>query len=398
MILYFDSYITDIPLPGRSRDLLKEDIRKNVTSYKMSSRIEIAKYVLASYALYPWSHVLIRYELDNAEFYKAFDAYIFSLFPRAKIIHRRSDSQKEYIKSLNILKKWNDPWVFYAPNNDHPIISADTEIVKYLDQLIALGNKYQKNHKFVSIMYSHFSEFLNLSISGTPQYELYGKNSKILQDGKIARVYLVPGGDFSSVQITSIKLLNLWFNSADLGSKRVIRAEDTLNSVKIKDQIIIAPKKIICAHFDGYEHLLKRPNEITNDQIPPLFIPKGFFENKIKIAYGFNRYRDGWVNINPCVQKYSFRDKKFGTDLKLSSEQIPLFWKSHIEKIVVNPKLRQSQVNKCVFKQQRVLENPWLLQSKGININMLKYLIRFRQFKLKRQIRTILGRLKRNLI
>lgn len=397
MILYFDSYITDIPLPGRSRDLLKEDIRKNVTSYKMPSRIEIAKYMLASYALYPWSHVLIRYELDDKNRYKEFDNYILSLFPKAKIIHRRSDNQREYVKSLNILKRWNDSWIFYAPNNDHPIISPDKEITRYIDQLIALANKYQKKYKFVSIMYSHYSEFLNLPIVGTPQHFLYGKNSKILEDSYLARVYEVPHGDFSSVQITSIQLLNYWFTSQDLGKKRVIRAEDTLNIVQVKNQIIIAPKKIVCAHFDGYEHLLLRPNEITNDQIPPLFIPKGFFENKMKIAYGFEKYKNGWININPCAHKYSFRDTIYGTDLKLSLDQIPLFWKLHIEKIVVNPNIRHSKLTKSSLKQQKILENPWSIQSKGISTRTLVYLIRLQQFKLNVKLRTILGKLKRKL-
>ncbi|HEX8964850.1 MAG TPA: hypothetical protein VF820_00275, partial [Patescibacteria group bacterium] len=110
----------------------------------MPERLEIAKYVLSSYTLYPWSNVLIRYELDDRTLYKEFDIYIKSLFPKAKILHKRSDSQKEYRKSLRILESWEDSWIFYAPNNDHPLISSTNNLSQYLDELIVLARKWQK--------------------------------------------------------------------------------------------------------------------------------------------------------------------------------------------------------------------------------------------------------------
>ncbi|HEX8965918.1 MAG TPA: hypothetical protein VF820_05800, partial [Patescibacteria group bacterium] len=380
MILYFDSYITDIPLPGRDRNLLKENIRENCNVYKMPERLEIAKYVLSSYTLYPWSNVLIRYELDDRTLYKEFDKYIKTLFPTAKILHKRSDNQKEYRKSLKILESWGDPWIFYSPNNDHPLISSINNISQYLDELIVLARKWQKQYRFVSIMYSHFSEFISLPVFNTPQYLLYGKESKILEENDYAKIYLVSNGDFSSVQITSINLLKHWFNSVNLSGKKVIRAEDTIHDVRVSNQVIIAPKKIICAHFDGYEHLLGKVNEIMSDQIPPLFIPKGFFTNEIKISYGFSKYNQNWININPSSSNYSFRDQKYGTDLKISLNQIPLFWRSHISVLKVNSEINQEVFNKSLIKQRKILENPWLISSKGISISTVRFFLRIMGF------------------
>ncbi|HEX8965377.1 MAG TPA: hypothetical protein VF820_03015 [Patescibacteria group bacterium] len=246
-------------------------------------------------------------------------------------------------------------------------------------------------------MYSHFSEFISLPVFNTPQYLLYGKESKILEENDDAKIYSVSNGDFSSVQITSINLLKHWFNSVNLSGKKVIRAEDTIYDVRVSNQVIIAPKKIICAHFDGYEHLLGKVNEIMSDQIPPLFIPKGFFTNEIKIAYGFPKYNQGWVNINPSSSNYSFRDQKYGADLKISLDQIPLFWRSHISALKVNSEINQEVFNKRLIKQQKILENPWLVSSKGIRISTVRFFFRIIIFIVNIRFRASLGKVKRKL-
>lgn len=381
MILYFDSYITDIALPGRSRHLLKEDIRKYTRSYAMPKKIDIAKYSLASYALYPWSYVLIKYELDDPKEYKQFDRYITSLFPDAHIIHTRSATQKEYKKSIKILEKLSDKWIFYTPNNDQPLISSDSNIASYINSLIRVANTWRKKYQYVSIMYSHYSEFLNIPVKGNPDNFLHGKGTVILEDNDIARVYVMPKGEFSSVQIVHIDHLKEWFCSVDMGNKRVIRAEDVRHNAIITNQVIIAPKKEICAHFDRYEHMIGLPNEIQNDQIPPLLIPEGFFTNTIKITYGYASYRKGWLNINPCAKKYSFRDNTKGTDLKITLEELPLFWRNHIAKIDSNKKNEPSQLEKCARKTNLIAQNPWRVTNQGMSIRTLKYWTKYFSFR-----------------
>src|ERR1035437_5609252 len=99
MILYFDSFISDIPL-NKGFVVANDPIRTSCKNYAMPRKIDIAKYTLASYAVYHWSHVLIRYELDDAKEYEAFDDYILKLFPKALIMHERSDSQEDFRGSL----------------------------------------------------------------------------------------------------------------------------------------------------------------------------------------------------------------------------------------------------------------------------------------------------------
>ena len=52
------------------------------------------------------------------------------------------------------------------------------------------------------------------------------------------------------------------------------------------ESIVIVPKSELCRHYDGYLHTYSIINDfIKASTCPPLFIPNGFFEKKIKIAY-----------------------------------------------------------------------------------------------------------------
>ncbi len=388
MILYFDSFITDIPLLPKTQKQLKNNIRNTCDAYKMPKKIDIAKYTLASYAVYLWSHVLIRYELDDVKKYKEFDKYIKSLFPKAKIMHRRSDSQKEYIKSVKMLEKFEDDWIFYAPNNDHPIVSPDPHVATYLDMLIRTAQKWMKKYPYASIMYSHYTTFINLPVKGNPENFLEGRDTMLLDDNKKSRVYLSLKGDFTSVQIVPRNLFKTWFTSADMLDKRIIRAEDVRKSVTVRDHVIIVPKKEICAHFDSYEHMLGQPNEIQTDQIPPLLIPKGFFENTIKISYGYAKYREGWLNINPCAKRYRFRDELYGTDLKITLDEIPFFWQNHIAEIDINHNLNFVKINSYNKRNQETLNNPWNIRNQGFTIKTLLFWMRYTKYRLNIQMRT----------
>jgi len=97
---------------------------------------------------------------------------------------------------------------------------------------------------------------------------------------------------------------------------------------------------------------------------PPLFIPKGFFNNKIKIRYGYDNYKEGWVNINPTKEKYSFRDNLNGTDLKIGLENIPLFWKKRIKKIDKNKNINQEEIDNASRRRKHFLKNPFPRKSK----------------------------------
>ncbi len=348
MILYYDNYIIDSPLFS---DVVKSIryIRKSESLYKKTSRLNIAKYTLASYKIFPWSKVIIKVDAEKEEEKEDFIKYAREIFPDAEIITHRSDNQKEYCKTIEKICKLDDEWIFFIPNNDHPMITND---ISHIYKLIEKGNEYKKKYKYISIIFTMVS-MVGINITD------YFKDVKIIEDTDVSFVMTKPNGLFFSGQILHRDLLKYIFCSHNFGMMRVTRIEDVQNFITINNQLIISPKKSICDHFDGHSNTYGTTNQITENQVPPLFIPPGFFQNDIKIAYGYKEYRDGWVNINPAAKYYSFKNKKDGTDLKIGVDDIPLFWKDKISRVDIN---LDADFEKLRKKRDEVYEtyyNPW---------------------------------------
>lgn len=389
MILYFDSYITDEPL--KKQHVIANDwLRNSCKNYSMPKRIDIAKYTLASFAPYKWSHVLIRYELGDQEDknkYESFDNYILKLFPKAIIMHERSDSQADFRKSLEIIDGFNDQWIFYSGNNDQVLITSNTSL---LEKLVKKAESYINKYKFISVVYSHFSEFVNLPKANTPFNLLFGQDFEIIEKNDLATVILRHNGDNSAIQIVNKNLLKHWFDSKDFGSARIIRSEDVRKGNITHDQIMVIPNQQIGAHFDAYSHTKGSLFETLSYQVPPLFIPNGFFDKKIKIAYGYDDYREGWVNINPSAKKYSFEDKRKGTDLKITLDDLPAFWKDRIIEIDINEKADKNILRAAHDKNIKKISNPWKLSSKRLEMDTLKFFLRLYKFRFKKTARKFL--------
>ena len=133
------------------------------------------------------------------------------------------------------------------------------------------------------------------------------------------------------------------------------------------NKILIFTKYPLCEHFDGYSHTKTSAVPIPSALIPPLFIPLGFFENNIKIRYGYDDYKNNWININPLNAKYRFEDEK-GTDLKISIDDIPLFWKKRISKIDINLNLDENLVREKMKELGKKIRAPFLTsKDKGYN-------------------------------
>lgn len=346
MILYYDNFIDDRPLTfGTVKRIQK--LRRKGTPYEMPRKLDIAKYTLASFKVITWSKVIIKFDVANEVDREPFMKYATELFPDAEIVSHRSDRQWKYQETVEKICEMDDEWIFYTPNCDHPVIAND---VSHLDMLIKKADEYKKKYQFVSISYSMFSEYLN------PVRCL--KNVEIIEENDEVLVFMKRDGDYNSCQIVHRDLLRHWFCSQDLGDALVRRAED-VQCIKVMDQIVIVSKKEICAHFDGYSHTIWFPSQISPEQVPPLFIPNGFFEGKIRIAYGYPEYREGWVNINPTAKYYSFKSKKNGTDLKFRLRDIPLFWESRISEIDINPDADMRLIGKKRNEYYEMLRNPW---------------------------------------
>ena len=150
-----------------------------------------------------------------------------------------------------------------------------------------------------------------------------------------------------------------WFFTGNWGNEIKLPRTDGIGGVdllkmrnylgiELPQQNIIIPYKEQLRHFDGYMH-----QRIGNNTCSPLAIPDGFFEDKIKIRYGYNDYKDGWVNINPKISNYYASDKH-GTDDKITLEDLPLFWKSKIVEVDSNPNINEEEM--IQYKLQSILQ------------------------------------------
>lgn len=363
MILYFDNYITDTPFHKGAYGHLFTLRNGGSSIYRMPSKLDITLYTLASYTAINWSAVIIKYELENISQKKRFEKEVRELFPKAIFIYGRGDSQKKFQESVKLIDSLNlnDEWIFYAGNNDHPYIAYDSSI---LPTCLKQAQKMKLKNKWVSIAISHYPEFLNKAIPGTPFHEVGAKNTKILEENDSCITAIFPKGLMHSMQIVHKDLFKHWFFSGNAEGKLIRRSECIEPYVQTKDQVVIIPKKELCAHFDGEivsEYCL---HNISYEISPPLFIPPGFFENKIKVRFGYGKNIPGWVNINPLSKDYSFKDKKNGADLKIGLEDLPLFWKSRISKIDINPKADINKMNIAVENRYAQLRKPFIQRSK----------------------------------
>lgn len=372
MILYFDSFITDVPLNKHFIDPNKW-VRESCPAYAMPSKVDIAKYTLASYATYPWSHVLVRYTLADTSRNEEFETYITSLFPNAIIVRGNSANQTEYRKSLAIMEEWDDEWIWYAPNNDHPIMTHDLSII---ETALQKARSFAAHHPYITIPYSHFSEYINLTKVGNPFFNLFGKDTSIIDEDEDTISCIRLHGDNTGVQIVNKKTFAYWFDSHELGDATVYRSEDVRQFFLIKNQLLVIPKREIAAHFDGYSHTVRGLAEIAADQVPPLMIPEGFFDKKMKIKYGFTDYDPAYTNINPLARDYSFENIRTGTDLKLTKTRFPVFWKNHTAELLEHPHLDEQHIERAQARNEEIIASPYALRNKKMNTATAAYIIR----------------------
>lgn|GEM_PF-2148727 len=374
MILYFDNLITNTPLAGGVYNLLDDMrteqgmIRGSCKAYSTKDRYDVTSYTLASYAEIEWDEVVIVYELgeDLIHKKKEFEQFVKKLWPRAHIFYGRSDNQKKFQERIRFINKLKGDFVFYAGNNDHPFIAPDK---KTLNFCLKSAKEIAKRHGYVSVAYSHFLEVYRMGDRKSPYYKCMVLKPKIIDESEYHFIVSLREVFGQSLQILNKKLINQMVFSEDYGEEIFKRIEEIWRNEKQRkkrvNHILLIPKNPICEHFDGYSHTKGGEFPVPTEVFPPLFIPNGFFENKIRIRYGYDDYKEGWVNINPLIEKYRFEDAN-GTDLKLSIKDIPLFWKKRISKIDINPGLDKKEIDKKMKEISKNMRNPReLIEDKG---------------------------------
>jgi hypothetical protein len=127
------------------------------------------------------------------------------------------------------------------------------------------------------------------------------------------------------MMIVNQSLLKAWWWNCNYGDSFIPRTDWTPGVRGIEHPCFMHSREL-CRHFDGYSF---RADVFDARDIPPLDIPKGFFENDIKIRYGYDKPCEGWTWLNPLVSEYRVLNVK-GTDYKCLPEDLPLFWNGRI--------------------------------------------------------------------
>ena len=381
MVLLFNVFIT----PSKGNPSIIYD-RGNL---KPSSKLDITKYALSSLAVaYPWSRAIINVELDSNHYSKDDNKNIYDFiskeFKDIEFIYssKRCELQREWQELYNNI---NSDLIFYLGNHDHIFIDSSNS---YLKDLVEIA----KNSKNSTIITSHFPENIRWAKSG--YIELHESTPRKLNNNfKINDNYLsYEGICIDSLNIITKSLYYNWFFTGNWGDEIKLPRTDGIGGVdllkmrnylgiELPQQNIIIPYKEQLRHFDGYMH-----QRIGNNTCSPLAIPDGFFEDKIKIRYGYDDYKDGWVNINPKTSNYYASDK-YGTDDKITLEDLPLFWKSKIVEVDSNPNINEEEM--IQYKLQSILQmvysderyNPYIddeTQQKVLNT----YLLTHKQYKI----------------
>ncbi|OGS97069.1 MAG: hypothetical protein A3H31_08375 [Gallionellales bacterium RIFCSPLOWO2_02_FULL_57_47] len=362
--LFFDVFIEDaqpgVYLRGDRRRFDKDyQIRTATPAYKFQSKFDITRYSLISYQEIPWASITIRIECQNKNHESIYEE-LRGIFPDANVVEHRSDTAKKYYQALLDLDLKDNSWVFFSPNNDHPFMGNKGDIAKLAEVLKDADEAAERTGAdLVSIPFSHFTECMNFFKPTQHEWGAYGDVfPKLLYETNYSYVISLNKLLIDSLHIYRYADLKWIFgNSKNTG--RVIRPEDTeFYLTKIRSHVMVVPKFEFCRHYDGYMHIA--------DKVPPLFIPEGFFDANIRIRYGYENTKSGYVNINPRAICFSYQSPK-GADLKIVLDDIPEFWRHRISEIDINPEFPKA-LSRLGIDYYKDLVNPWRKSSAVKNI------------------------------
>ena len=344
MILFCNTFITETPV-NPNWGYKNQLSRQNLKSF---SNFDIFKYSLASLAVaYKWSKVILKISLDDI--YKdrqdELEEFIKIEFKKFNLIleWKRNEYQNDWKKDYELL---DNNLIWYYCNHDHIFLDSSKEYLISLTENI-------KDEELCSVGFSHWPECIRTIKQEIHPYPLV--NSQLHSTYKIYNSYLsIDSTNFDSIQIITKKLYYQWWFEGEFNNIKLPRPDyfgiglAEIKPVPVHKTII--PLKELCRHFDGYYHV---QHIINNNQCPAIDIPLGFFENNIKIRYGYDDYKEGWTNINPKNNYYHAYNKS-GTDYKFTLDDLPLVWKNRISEIDSN--LNNNKEEMIQYRLKSILE------------------------------------------
>ena len=207
MILFINVFITNQRMVGLP----------NLSNSRSHSKLDIFRYMLASYSTIKWSAVYIYYSLD--EEFKSKQSFIDDeinhLFQGSKlrINHFRIDDLGGWKSALKIINSQDDEWIWFSCNDDHIFIDSNLDT---LNNILISAEKLSKTYKYISILPSHWQEYM----AQRERNRIMGlTKSKLINDFGAGEVILEKE-DFDistfrtagAIQIINRNLINHWFS------------------------------------------------------------------------------------------------------------------------------------------------------------------------------------------
>jgi hypothetical protein len=375
MILFCNTFITETPV-NPNWGYKKDVPRKNLKSF---SNFDIFKYSLASLAVaYDWSKVILKISLDDIYKHRQneLEEFIRAEFGRFDLIleWKRNEYQNDWKKDYELI---NNNLIWFYCNHDHIFIDSSKE---YLSRIAEIINK----EELCSMIFSHYPECIR-----TAKQDLYPyvKSHPItpinyeIHDDYVSTAAV----NFDSMMIITKDLYYEWWFNGEFNQYKLPRPDffgKGLSEIKpVPVHKILISLKEICRHFDGYHHI---DPIIDNNQCPALDIPSGFFENNIKIRYGYDDYKEGWVNINPKNDYYKAYNPT-GTDYKFTLEDLPLVWKDRISEIDSNPDIDREEMIQYRLKSilEMIYTSPYYVVDKEVEEKIInEYLKNYPEYQI----------------
>ena len=363
-----------------------------------SDRVDVFKYSLASFAVIPWSQVVIHYDLDTD--YQGrrgeLDSWIRTHFPEATVHHSRLERQDDWKVALRPILDHEDPLVWFYCNHDHIFIDYELDLLLRIERRL---QEMSRVHPYVSCAFSHWPELLAFA-------------RDVTSDWRIAAPLLEMHDDYSvfgfrsndSIQIVNKSVLRYWWYEHDYGDAWLPRSDrlgTRCTGVETPEIRCVVPHRELVRHFDGYSH-----KGVDIRDCPPLAIPRGFFEQNIRILYCGDEPEAGYVTVNPLKAHYSATDPA-GADMRGVLEDLPLFWRSRITETRIGRDVPAGTL--LHHRNKAVLQAAWGRMS--IPVRQLSRSLRFESdghrkrgiarlegWRLARRLRLAPGRIRRRVV
>lgn len=316
MIVFYNVKITDVkmtwPYAGTVYD--------RAHWFPVSNRFDIFKYCLASRAVMaPLVDKYIFY-IDLAEFaprQQEMQEYMELIFPKDKLeIHwHRIERTRDWRK---LCEQFTDDsqLIWYEGNDDHIFIDYNLDMIKAAQDTLTADSDPN-----AVMYYSHWPEQMRMTL---------------LHKGE-----LTPDGNFfkftwdtvDSLLLMKVSRFKRYWHETDCGEDNMYRTDPLGWQYGYKiPGTVYSPTRELIRHYDGYSHVGKLLGTIA----PPLYVPQGFFEKRMKVRIGYPERLDGWQNLYAAAERLYSIDPA-GAEARWCVEDIPLFWRDHISELDVNP-------------------------------------------------------------